>query len=184
MDTVGILSKRVETVKRIFRKQASALLYKLGLTACINPSDSLDDHDVRDPTAIPMKYRQRATIARNRPLRIGIPVECFPGELSQEAIKLVRRALAHLREALGSSIVSVSVPSIPHTLSAYYVLATAEASSNLARYDGVRYGRRLDGSYSDTRSAAFGEEVQKRIVLGTYALTAEWAMSRYKREDA
>ena len=102
-----------------------------------------------------------------------MPIECFPGELSQEATAPLRTALKHLRDTRDSTIVSVSIPSIPHTLSAYYVLATAEASSNLARYDGVRYGYRSEGSYSDTRTAAFGEEVKKRIILGTYALTAE-----------
>lgn len=171
LDTVGIISKQIDVVRRIFRK-----LY-FSICCCAQGSwlltGALDQHDERDPTAIPSSYRHSSSSNASGPLRIGVPLECFPKELSVEAIRSVRTALKRLSKREGTTVSSVSVPSIPHTLSAYYVLATAEASSNLARYDGVRYGFRSKGDYSDTRTEAFGGEVQKRIILGTYALTAE-----------
>ncbi|EJT96598.1 amidase signature enzyme [Dacryopinax primogenitus] len=115
-------------------------------------------------------------------LRIGIPAEYFPAELGPCSIQPLRHALSVLH-SLGATLVPVSLPATKYALSAYYVLASAEASSNLARYDGVRYGWRAPleegergdtaARYAKTRSAAFGEEVQRRLLLGTYALTAD-----------
>ena len=127
--------------------------------------------------------------------------EYFPSELSPQIIEHVRSVLTALK-ANGANIVSVSMPSTSYALSSYYVLASAEASSNMARYDGIQYGEvfsfftlpltrayHFSGSYvkpapgtklgktsnvyAQTRSAGFGLEVQKRILLGTYSLTAE-----------
>lgn len=70
-------------------------------------------------------------------------------------------------------LISVSLPSTTKALSAYYTIASAEASSNLARYDGIEYGFRSEGHIEETRTQGFGEEVKKRLILGTYALTAE-----------
>lgn len=106
-------------------------------------------------------------------MRVGVPVEAFASELSRASLSSLRLALSLLRTNLDAEIVSVSIPSTSRALSAYYTIASAEASSNLARYDGVRYGYRGSGSYADTRARALGAEVQKRLLLGTYALTAE-----------
>lgn len=78
-----------------------------------------------------------------------------------------------LRSKTEIEVVSLSIPSTSKALSAYYTLASAEASSNLARYDGIRYGFRSEGHIEETRTIGFGDEVKKRIILGTYALTAE-----------
>lgn len=148
-----------------------------------NYTDVLNVHDHLDPTAIPERYRQRPDrrttqeghVHEYKGLRIGVPIECFPAELSDEALRPLRRAIRILRERLDAEVVSVSIPSTTQALSAYYTIASAEASSNLARYDGVRYGSRdEEGSdHTATRSKAFGEEVQRRLILGTYALSAE-----------
>ncbi|KAG0704627.1 amidase signature domain-containing protein [Suillus ampliporus] len=117
-------------------------------------------------------------------LRIGIPQECFPSELGTTIATAVRKVLERL-SSLGVELIPVSLPSTPYALSVYYAIASAEASSSLARYDGVQYGTRsplLPGAdkskpgnvYAYTHSADFGAEVQKRILLGTYALTAEY----------
>lgn len=135
---------------------------------------ALNEHDVNDPTSIPSDYRPKA-LSRDKisRLRIGVPVECFPAETNEESIRPLRQALATLREQVEVEVVSISIPSTTKALSAYYTIASAEASSNLARYDGIRYGFRSEGHIEETRTAGFGTEVQKRIILGTYALTAE-----------
>lgn len=106
-------------------------------------------------------------------LKVGIPVQCFPTELSDAAVKPLRQALAILRRQVDVELVSVSIPSITKTLSAYYTIASAEASSNLARYSGTYFGVRDGDDVQQARTNGFGEEVRKRIILGTYALTAE-----------
>lgn len=118
-----------------------------------------------------------------RGLRIGVPQEYFPAELAPSSRAPLARVLAHLK-SLGARIRSVSLPSTAYALSAYYVIASAEASSNLARYDGIRYGHREDvppgtdatkasNIYALSRQKAFGEEVRRRLLLGSYALSAE-----------
>jgi len=116
-------------------------------------------------------------------LRVGIPQEYFPSELDGKILNPFRRVVDTLK-GLGATILPVNMPSTPYALSAYYVIASAEASSNLARYDGIQYGLRVEpppgadltktaNIYAHTRSHGFGSEVQKRILLGTYALTAD-----------
>jgi aspartyl-tRNA(Asn)/glutamyl-tRNA(Gln) amidotransferase subunit A len=116
---------------------------------------------------------------RSRPWRIGVPLDYNIAELDPVIRKEWVRTLETLQK-LGHSIVPVRLPSTRHALSAYYILAPAEASSNLAKYDGVRYGYRAPGSdaqgstlYSTTRHDAFGPEVRRRILLGTYTLSSE-----------
>lgn len=123
----------------------------------------------------------------NSPLRIGVPVEYNISELSPTARHAWSRSLAHLQRQ-GHSIQTVSLPTTKLALSAYYVLAPAEASSNLAKYDGVRYGSRPeapDGNassesylYAKTRGEGFGSEVKRRILLGAFSLSAD-AMDNY-----
>ncbi len=116
---------------------------------------------------------------RRTPLRIGVPIEFNIQELSDIVRQAWLRTLHDLR-LQGHTIHQVSLPTTKHALSAYYVLAPAEASSNLAKYDGVRYGFRSnvpDGTggvlYATTRGHAFGDEVNRRILLGAYSLSAE-----------
>ena len=110
-------------------------------------------------------------------LKIGLPDEYFVEGIDPEVERAVRAAVEQLSE-LGAEIVSVSLPHTEYAVATYYIVATAEASSNLARYDGVQYGHRAAGAsniiemYTRTRSEGFGEEVKRRIMLGAYALSA------------
>jgi aspartyl-tRNA(Asn)/glutamyl-tRNA(Gln) amidotransferase subunit A len=122
-----------------------------------------------------------------RPLRIGLPKEFFGKGLDPEVESVVREALA-VYERLGAKLVEVSLPhSTAYAIATYYIVATSEASSNLARYDGVHYGYRSP-DYSDmidmymrSRAEGFGDEVKRRIMLGTYALSAGYYDAYYKK---
>jgi len=118
-------------------------------------------------------------------LVIGRPEEYFPPSLDPAVRALCDRALERLR-SLGAEVRDVSLPHTSFAIPVYYILAPAEASSNLARFDGVRYGLRVDGSglremYERTRSEGFGTEVTRRILLGTYVLSAGYYDAYYKR---
>ncbi len=119
-------------------------------------------------------------------LRIGIPKEYFGEGLDPEVRDKVERAIDGLREA-GAEIKAISLPHTRYAVPAYYLIATAEASSNLARFDGVRYGYRtphaatLAGMYRESRDGGFGAEVKRRILLGTYALSAGYYDAFYKK---
>ena len=107
-------------------------------------------------------------------LRIGLPRQCLDAGIDDEVKTVVDEALGVLQE-LGAELVPIELPHLQHAISAYYLIAAAEASSNLARYDGVRFGVGAQGSslealYTNSRSAGFGDEVQLRILLGTFAL--------------
>jgi len=117
-------------------------------------------------------------------LRIGVPDEYFGAGLDPEIERAVRTAIDVLRD-LGTFIEPVSLPTTEYGVATYYVVAPAEASSNLARYDGVKYGLRVPGGkdlidmVSRTRAAGFGPEVKRRIMLGTYALSAGYYDAYY-----
>lgn len=118
-------------------------------------------------------------------LKIGIISETVGDGVDGDVLLAVRQAVAHL-ESLGASIREVAMPNFSQGLPAYYVLATAEASSNLARYDGVRYGPRANGDevmsmYGNSRGQGFGPEVKRRILMGTYALSAGYYDAFYKK---
>jgi len=119
-------------------------------------------------------------------LRVGIPVEYFGDALDADIERAVRSAAEHL-EGEGASVEEVSLPHTRYSIPTYYLMATAEASSNLARFDGVRYGRRdssgegLDAMYRRSRAAGFGPEVTRRIMLGTFALSAGYYGRFYGR---
>ncbi len=119
-------------------------------------------------------------------LRIGVPREYFPESLPKEVRAACEAALATL-ERLGAELVPVSLPYSAHAIPTYYVVATAEASSNLARFDGVRYGLRvegpgsLQGMFAATRERGFGAEVKRRILLGTFVLSAGYYDAWYGR---
>ena len=117
-------------------------------------------------------------------LRFGVPTQIAGYSFDSGVREVFERTLARIEE-LGGEIAEVSLPSAEHGISAYYVIAPAEASSNLARYDGVRYGMRAGGDgdliemYETTRSEGFGEEVKRRIMLGTYALSSGYYEAYY-----
>ena len=122
-------------------------------------------------------------------LTIGVPTELFDGA-DERVVETVEAAIAEL-ETQGAETTEISLPSVEHAVQAYYVIAMAEASSNLARFDGVRYGSRAESdgnwneSFSETREAGFGAEVKRRILLGTYALSAGYHDKYYqKAQDA
>jgi aspartyl-tRNA(Asn)/glutamyl-tRNA(Gln) amidotransferase subunit A len=154
---------------------------------CALALEAIAGHDPRDATSIDRpvpRYRDAITATVNG-LRIGIPAEFFAAGLDPKIEALVRAAIAEL-ESQGARAVPISLPNSSHSLAAYYLIAPAEASSNLARYDGVRYGLRSDGNdladmYAKTRAAGFGAEVKRRIMLGTYALRAGYYDAYYLR---
>jgi len=116
-------------------------------------------------------------------MRIGIPKEYTAEGMPQEINDLWSKGAAWLKDA-GAEIVEVSLPHTKYALPTYYIVAPAEASSNLARYDGVRYGLRVDGEslddmYMNTRAEGFGEEVQRRVLIGTYVLSAGYYDAYY-----
>ncbi|CAE6401362.1 unnamed protein product [Rhizoctonia solani] len=168
LDCVGVLASNVEDAELAY--------------------DVLSQYDPRDPTSVPDDLRQAAkqkVTARIKQLSESgdLNGEYFPQELERSSLVPFRKLLESLRSR-GARLVSVSLPNTSYALSAYYVLASAEASSNLARYDGVRFGLRMDvppetdlsdaaNAYTATRTAGFGKEVKKRILLGTYALSAD-----------
>ena len=128
----------------------------------------------------------RAAVARGvKGLRIGIPAEYRMDGMSAEIAALWERGVVWLREQ-GAEIVDISLPHTKYGLPVYYIVAPAEASSNLARYDGVRFGARVDGEdlidmYERTRAAGFGAEVKRRIMIGTYVLSAGYYDAYYLR---
>ncbi|MDA8324767.1 MAG: amidase family protein, partial [Nitrospiraceae bacterium] len=118
-------------------------------------------------------------------IRVGIPREYFIPGMDKEVEGSVRAAIKQL-EALGAVPVEVSLPHTAYAIATYYILATSEASSNLARYDGVKYGFRAGGkdlmeTYMNTRAEGFGPEVKRRIMLGTYALSSGYYEAYYGR---
>jgi aspartyl-tRNA(Asn)/glutamyl-tRNA(Gln) amidotransferase subunit A len=142
--------------------------------------------DPMDATAIDVPVPDyRAALGQGiEGLRLGVPAEYFMDGMDPEVEQAVRAAIATL-EKLGTRTEPVSLPHTEYGLAAYYVIAPAEASSNLARYDGVKYGLRASGArdlidmYSKTRAAGFGAEVKRRVMLGTYVLSAGYYDAYY-----
>lgn len=144
--------------------------------------DAADSTSLQEPVPDLHAVLDRGVVG----MRVGIVEEMNVGLAPDIAARLAA-AVEALRSA-GAQIVSVSVPSVAYSLAAYYLVATAEASSNLARFDGVRYGLRVEGAdinemYVKTRSAGFGAEVKRRIMLGTYALSAGYYDAFYGRSQ-
>jgi aspartyl-tRNA(Asn)/glutamyl-tRNA(Gln) amidotransferase subunit A len=141
--------------------------------------------DPRDSTSanVPVPGYTDAIETGVKGLRLGIPEEYFIGGMNEEVDAAVKEAIKTL-EGDGAEIVRVSLPHTKYALSTYYIIATAEASSNLARYDGVRYGHRADEKelrrmYAASRHKGFGAEVRRRIMLGTYVLSAGYYDAYY-----
>ena len=146
---------------------------------------SMASHDSKDSTStqIPLQDLIGAIGDGVKGMKIGVPREYIMDGMDGEVVKLWEQGQVWLRDA-GAELVDVSLPHTKYALPAYYIIAPAEASSNLARYDGVRFGLRveadtLDGMYEATRAAGFGEEVQRRIMIGTYVLSAGYYDAYY-----
>jgi aspartyl-tRNA(Asn)/glutamyl-tRNA(Gln) amidotransferase subunit A len=148
---------------------------------------SMAGHDPKDTTSADLPVPDfEAAIGRGvKGLKIGIPKEYRRDGMAAEIEALWAQGIAWLKEA-GAGIVDISLPHTRFALPAYYIVAPAEASSNLARYDGVRYGLRVPGKdmidmYEKTRAAGFGKEVRRRIMIGTYVLSAGYYDAYYLR---
>ncbi len=146
---------------------------------------SMASVDPKDTTSVdlPVPDYEKAIGGSIKGMKIGIPKEYRVEGMSEEIDALWQKGIAWLKEA-GAEIVDISLPHTKYALPAYYIVAPAEASSNLARYDGVRYGLRVDGKdivdmYEKTRAAGFGKEVQRRIMIGTYVLSAGYYDAYY-----
>jgi aspartyl-tRNA(Asn)/glutamyl-tRNA(Gln) amidotransferase subunit A len=145
-------------------------------------------HDPKDSTSAPLAVPDFAAAARNpdiKGLKVGIPKEYRVEGTAAEIMALWDKGIEMLRAA-GAVPVEVSLPHTKYALPAYYIVAPAEASSNLARYDGVRYGLRVQGRdvtgmYEGTRAEGFGAEVRRRVMIGTYVLSAGYYDAYYIR---
>jgi len=149
--------------------------------------NSMAGHDPKDTTSVdrPVPDYTAAVGKSIKGMRIGIPKEYRVDKMPAEIEKLWQQGIAWLKQA-GAEIAEISLPHTKYALPAYYIVAPAEASSNLARYDGVRYGLRVQGRdiigmYEKTRAEGFGPEVRRRIMIGTYVLSAGYYDAYYIR---
>lgn len=165
LDQIGPITKTV---------QDAALLLKI-----IAGSDRRDSTCFNEPADdYPSKLNQEI-----KGMKIGVPKEYMIGGIDADVKESVQSAIKTL-ENLGASIEEISLPHTEYAIATYYIIATAEASANLARFDGVRYGLRVPGNdpiemYCNTRGAGFGEEVKRRIILGTYVLSSGYYDAYY-----
>jgi len=158
------------------------------VTDCALLLNTIGGYDPRDSTSVdrPTPDYRSALTDGLKSVRIGIPNEYFGAGLDPEVEKAVRNAIKLLQEA-GAETVEISLPHTEYAVAAYYIIAPAEASSNLARFDGVKYGFRdseaatLLEMYRQTRSKGFGDEVKRRIIIGTYALSSGYYDAYYKK---
>ena len=147
----------------------------------------LSGHDPRDSTSVPEPVPDYGASLTGdiRGLKLGLPREYMIGGLDAEVKQATDAAVRKLQE-LGAEVVEISLPHTDYAIATYYIIATAEASANLARFDGVRYGARVEGRdpiemYGRTRGAGFGPEVKRRIILGTYVLSSGYYDAYYLR---
>jgi aspartyl-tRNA(Asn)/glutamyl-tRNA(Gln) amidotransferase subunit A len=166
LDHIGPFARNVEDCATVLRAMAGR-----------DEQDSTSAFAPIDDYGVLMKHPVKG-------LKLGLPTEYFEG-LTSETGAVIEAAVKKL-ESLGCEIRKISLPHTKYALSCYYIIATAEASSNLARYDGVRYTIRADGAtlsdmYKNTRGVGFGAEVKRRIMLGTYVLSAGYYDAYYKK---
>ncbi|HLW70614.1 MAG TPA: Asp-tRNA(Asn)/Glu-tRNA(Gln) amidotransferase subunit GatA [Candidatus Binataceae bacterium] len=165
LDQVGPFTKTVRDAAIMLRELAGS-----------DPQDSTC-------SARPVPDYERALTGDIEGLRIGVPREYFVSGMNPEVEESVRTALRQF-ESLGAKLVEISLPHTDYAIATYYIVATAEASANLARYDGIRYGLRVDADnnielYNRTRARGFGAEVKRRIMLGTFALSSGYYDAYY-----
>jgi len=160
LDQIGVLGRSVADARAVFE--------------VIRGHDAHDSTSLRSPAPRPIPER----------LTIGLPREYFGEGLDDDVRAAIEQTAAHLA-GQGHRLVDVSLPHSPYTIAAYYIICTAEASSNLARYDGVKYGHRTGNTddlftmYRRTRAEGFGNEIKRRILLGTYVLSAGYYEAYY-----
>ena len=203
-DTGGSVRQPAAYCGRIGLKPTYGLVSRYGLIAFASSLDQIGTftndvedcaivlngiagYDKKDSTSVPQiqKDYRKALVADVKGLRIGIPEEFFAEGLDADCRKALDEAIETYKK-LGAHIVSVKMPNMKYGLAAYYIIAPAEASSNLGRYDGVGFGLRVPGKdivdmYIKTRSEGFGPEVKRRILLGTYVLSAGYYDAYYLR---
>jgi aspartyl-tRNA(Asn)/glutamyl-tRNA(Gln) amidotransferase subunit A len=167
LDQIGPFTKDVRDAARL-----------LGVMSGVDP---------RDSTSVPQTVPDYSAALTGgiKGLKLGLPKEYMIGGLDPEVKASVDAAVKRFGE-LGAEIVEISLPHTDYAVATYYIVATAEASANLARFDGIRYGLRVDGNdpaelYSKTRGAGFGDEVKRRIILGTYVLSSGYYDAYYLR---
>ena len=149
--------------------------------------EALSGRDPRDSTSVPELVPNYAAALNGnvKGLKLGLPKEYMVGGLDPEVKAAVAAAVKQF-QSLGAEIVEISLPHTDYAVGTYYIIATAEASANLARFDGIRYGARVDGAdpielYGNTRGQGFGPEVKRRIILGTYVLSSGYYDAYYLR---
>ncbi len=147
----------------------------------------ISGHDRRDSTSVdqPVPDYTAALDGKIKGLKLGLPKEYFIDGIDPEVGAAIQAAVKKFQE-LGAEVVEISLPHTEYAVAVYYIVATAEASANLARFDGIRYGLRVDGPtpldlYRRTRGAGFGPEVKRRIILGTYVLSSGYYDAYYLR---
>ncbi|MCS7247445.1 MAG: Asp-tRNA(Asn)/Glu-tRNA(Gln) amidotransferase subunit GatA [Anaerolineales bacterium] len=165
LDVVGVLGRNMEDLALVFE-----------LMAGVDPRDA-----TTVDLPVPHIHLDRSTDLSA--IRVGVPKEYFIPGMQPQVEAAIRQAILHLQE-LGATVLEVSLPHTEYALPVYYLIAPAEASANLARYDGIRYGPRLGGEamweiFFRTRGEKFGPEVKRRIMLGTYALSAGYYDAYY-----
>lgn len=155
------------------------------VTDCANILNIIADHDEMDSTssAAEVPDYTKALVEDVKGLKIGLPKEYFVEGMDPEVEQAVRTAIKKYEE-LGAEVVEISLPHTEYAISTYYLIAPAEAATNLERYDGVSYGERVDGEdlvqmMTNTRDEKFGEEVKRRIMIGNYALSAGYYDAYY-----
>lgn len=162
-----------------FARTAEDLAMVLGVIAGHDPKDSTS-------AEIPVPDYRGGLSGDLKGLKLGLPRQYFEGGIAEDVERAVREALEVLR-GRGAELVDIDLPHTPYAVATYYLIATAEASSNLGRYDGVRYGHRtakatnLLDMYRESRVEGFGPEVKRRIILGTYALSAGYYDAYYRK---
>ncbi|QSX08062.1 Asp-tRNA(Asn)/Glu-tRNA(Gln) amidotransferase subunit GatA [Alkalibacter rhizosphaerae] len=158
------------------------------VTDCALVLNQIAGHDEKDSTSVDREKEDYTSYLQKdiKGMKIGIVEEYFGEGLQPDVRKRLEEAV-EVYKSLGAQLVDVKLPTSDYALSAYYIISSAEASSNLARYDGIRYGFRAEGFddlldlYKKTRSQGFGEEVKRRIMLGTYALSSGYYDAYYKK---
>ena len=153
-----------------------------------NLLEVISGHDPKDSTSLNLPVEHYAASLNNdiKGIKIGVIKELMSEGLSEDVQKAMQKAIENYKK-LGAEIVEISLPNLKHSIGIYYILATAECSSNLARFDGVRYGYRTPDAknlmemYTKSRAEGFGPEVKRRIMLGTYALSSGYYDAYYKK---
>jgi aspartyl-tRNA(Asn)/glutamyl-tRNA(Gln) amidotransferase subunit A len=163
LDQIGPFGKTIEDTRVLF--------------------EAVRGHDPKDGTSL-----KDATYKNKKPKRIGVPRKFLEQGVDADLLQIFERRLADLK-GKGYEIIDIEMPTLPYGLAVYYVIMPAEVSTNLARYDGIRYGlsipaERIGDVYAKSRGAGFGREVRRRIILGTYVLSAGYADAYYRKARA